>query len=553
MCADEGPMNKQRVAAMRDAAKTLREKVNQNYETTAELMKEVLTLVDYEPFPVNQHLVRNFPLPLPPPLTRFASSSSSAAFPATAYHVSRSDGAKGNDAICDDGSDQNRNTIGSDSGTSPLSASSPVQSASRPSDLPDPESLCPGMAWSDGIEECVSDFRGRYLVAERDLSPGETIFVEKGFVTVITDKQSKVFCESCQSCPEASITFIKCSSCKSVVWCSNSCREKSMREFHEYECPTKLQLSPLKTDHFYLAMRMVIRGWDNALHKYLKGVSIGESIGMADEFSLMENRGKLSFEKTIDAAVMTKVFLWVLKSTGFVQGLQGQIALKGSEMAPHPSEYESLDHFLATTILSHWIRIQCNAFQHNFLQVIQQNPNHYRKQVEIEPYKPLGFGVMVSLKIAQMNHSCRPNCDYYFIGDLHIIRTIDFIKKGEEIFITYERLARSMVEKEDRSLHVAKNYGFGCFCTHCNTPGLDLCELYALENVADAQEKAEIEEQMDEAAILMRHTQVEEALQLLFRLKQLCAEKSMFWTASEIDERIDDCFGLKGTKIFVVF
>ena len=46
---------------------------------------------------------------------------------------------------------------------------------------------------------------------------------------------------------------------------------------------------------------------------------------------------------------------------------------------------------------------------------------------------------------------------------------------------------------------------------------------------------------------------VQEALQLLFRLKQRCVEKSMFWTASEIDERIDDCFGLKGTKIFVVF
>ena len=44
-----------------------------------------------------------------------------------------------------------------------------------------------------------------------------------------------------------------------------------MREFHQYECYTKSQLSPLKTDHFYLALRMLIRGWDNALQKYLKG------------------------------------------------------------------------------------------------------------------------------------------------------------------------------------------------------------------------------------------------------------------------------------------
>ena len=64
----------------------------------------------------------------------------------------------------------------------------------------------------------------------------------------------------------------------------------------------------------------------------ISGVSIGESEGMADEFSLMENRGKLSFEKIIDAAIMSKVFLWILKSTGFVQGLREQIALRDNQV-----------------------------------------------------------------------------------------------------------------------------------------------------------------------------------------------------------------------------
>jgi len=516
MPGDDGPMNNERIWKIREVSKKLCGKVNRDYATTADLMREVMTLEDYEPFPVDEHLVADYPLPLPTPLTRFSSSSSTS-------------------ANCDGVSDG-------------LNTPTLHESAASPS-LP----LTPGEARSDGIEECVSDFRGRYLIASRDLVPGETLLVERGFATVIADKQTKVFCEACQAYPEPSTTYSKCPSCKTVVWCSNSCRERSMQDFHRYECSTKSQLSPLKTDHFYLAMRMLIRGWDNALHKYIRGISVGEALGMADEFSLMENKTKMSFEKTIEAAVMCKVYLWILKSTGFVERLQNQIEQKEAQENEYSAQYISLDHFLATTILAHWIRIQCNAFQHNFLQVIKHNPNHYRKLPEIEPYKPIGFGVQVSLKIAQINHSCRPNCDYYFLGDLHIIRTIDHIKKGQEIFITYERIARSMVEKEDRSPHVAKNYGFACFCPYCNTPGLDFCELYAMENEASAEDKAEVELRMDEAAEHMRHNHVEEALQLLFQLKQSCIMKSMFWTASEIDERIDDCFGLLGTIIVVTF
>lgn len=306
----------------------------------------------------------------------------------------------------------------------------------------------------------------------------------------------------------------------------------------------------LKTDHFYLAMRMLIRGWQNAIHKFQTGNSVGESMGMADEFSLLENKDKLSFEKTIEAAVMSKVYLWILKAAGFVDQIQDKIR---QEYGVENLDVEKLDHFLASTLLSHWIRIQCNAFQHNFMQVIKHNPNHYRKETTIEPYKPVGFGVLLSLKIAQINHSCRPNCDYYFVDDTHIIRTIDHVKKGEEIFITYERIARSMIEKEDRSPHVAKNYGFSCFCSYCNTPGIDFCELYALEDKVDASTKQQIEAQIEEATQIMFRNKVEEALTAFFRLKQMCVEKSMFWTSSEIDERIDECFGLLGTKIYVVF
>ena len=157
---------------------------NRLFVMLADLMKEVLTLVDYEPFPLDQHLVPNFPLPLPPPLPRFSSNA----------NAGSAHSANGEHTTCNVANDLNGND--SRLTSSPTNATPSVEEAAdmdaTTAFLPDPESLCPGVAWSDGIEECVSDFRGRYLIAGRDLKPGETLFVEKGFVTVITDKQSKV-------------------------------------------------------------------------------------------------------------------------------------------------------------------------------------------------------------------------------------------------------------------------------------------------------------------------------------------------------------------------
>ena len=71
-------------------------------------------------------------------------------------------------------------------------------------------------------------------------------------------------------------------------------------------------------------------------------MSIGESLEMADEFSLVENRGKLSFEKTVEAAVRCKVFLWVLKAAGFVHRLQEQINVKQQQASVNTQHYTTV-------------------------------------------------------------------------------------------------------------------------------------------------------------------------------------------------------------------
>ena len=50
---------------------------------------------------------------------------------------------------------------------------------------------------------------------------------------------------------------------------------------------------------------------------------------------------------------------------------------------------------------------------------------------------------------------------------------------------------------------------FACFCAYCNTPGIDFCELYALEEQVDPSVKRQIEADMEEASQLVFHSKIE--------------------------------------------
>lgn len=467
--------------------------------SSADLMKHVIGL-QWEPFRLEDHLVKDYPIPLPAPEI----------FPPPPG-----------------GED--------DSLLSPL----PMHSG-------------PGtyVSYCDGIRECRSEERGRYMVASRDLKPGETLLREKAFAHIINEKHSKLFCGNCVMYPIPEPQLIRCHDCKSIVWCSETCRDASMRLYHRYECASmKYITSIFKADHYYMAMRMVIRGWRNLLYKLLTGSSLGEAAAAPDEFDLLENRDKISFEKFVEAGVTAKVFLWLLKAGGFVNQLVGHIAQR-HEIASHQDAaelHQCVERFVGGTLLAHWVRIQCNAFQLNAQVVMKRehHPMHAEAPVYF-PQKTIGFGTALFLKVSQINHSCRPNCDFYFTEKDQNVHTIEEIKEGEEIFITYERLARIFWEKEDRSLHVARHYGFHCFCKHCNTPGLDLCELYQQEESVPIETKSKMANLVDQTEHLTESLKIEEALKDLFELKKTCLEERMYWTASDVDDKISDCYGMLG-------
>ncbi|KAI8268114.1 N-lysine methyltransferase SMYD2-A [Colletotrichum sp. SAR11_239] len=67
------------------------------------------------------------------------------------------------------------------------------------------------------------------------------------------------------------------------------------------------------------------------------------------------------------------------------------------------------------------------------------------------------------VRAAYINHSCVPNAKREFVGDLMVIRSLRKIKKGEEIFHSYDESG----DYEARQAALMTTWGFECGCALC--------------------------------------------------------------------------------------
>ncbi|CAJ1365689.1 unnamed protein product [Effrenium voratum] len=65
---------------------------------------------------------------------------------------------------------------------------------------------------------------------------------------------------------------------------------------------------------------------------------------------------------------------------------------------------------------------------------------------------------------AFVNHSCRPNVNFTFVGDLLLCRATRKMKAGEELFASYVRLDRPL---RQRRSELSATYEFHCTCARC--------------------------------------------------------------------------------------
>ena len=97
--------------------------------------------------------------------------------------------------------------------------------------LAQPSPLYPGLTRK--VQLVSSPDKGRHLLAQETISPGEILAVDTGALTVLSPARSS---SNCGECLASTLTPHHCPTCRAVVFCSSQCRAAALASHHSHEC-----------------------------------------------------------------------------------------------------------------------------------------------------------------------------------------------------------------------------------------------------------------------------------------------------------------------------
>ncbi|KAK7084937.1 hypothetical protein SK128_013959 [Halocaridina rubra] len=292
----------------------------------------------------------------------------------------------------------------------------------EPPFLQDPNPVIP--AFSKAVKVVCTPKKGRGLVATRNIKPGEILAVEDAFCLNVAEPRVYSYCGHCAT---VCIDPLPCPGCGVIVYCSFTCRNKSLTGEHWLECRIVPILLPLGL----ISYSQVIRMFRHYSHKQVMGIidevkkekrvkleeagrnsqGIYSSNSYRPVYRLCSHKEKLSFEQLLEfcqiAYVLTKL---LIKSERYF------VDEKGVPYVP------SKNDCIATgaIVLSNIIKLEHNS--------IKLHDNKQRSSY-------IGEGLFLALSL--INHSCVPSAFHYTIGRTMVVRARRPIREGEEISISY--------------------------------------------------------------------------------------------------------------------
>lgn len=328
--------------------------------------------------------------------------------------------------------------------------------------LVDPSPTIPALSAS--VRMAYTPSQGRYLVAERDIHPGDVLVAETGYCSILhLDSSLRTHCSNCLS---RCLTPVPCPSCTRVVFCSSFCCIQGLSYFHRQECnilPTLAALDMGKNS--VLAYRILT----HTTHKKLKALmpelleeskhKAPESLGFNTQgiysssdyktiYHLVHNKEQRSvsdlFKRCAMALTLTK--LMIASKNHFV-------AEDGKPVMP------TQEDILLTgcTLFIHMMNLPCNAHSVTELEV---NVSRFQESTTQE----IGSGAFGVLSLT--NHSCNPAAARSSYGNVVVLRAIRFIPQGGEVTDSYgEHYGISPCEA--RRVELLQQYCFTCTCEAC--------------------------------------------------------------------------------------
>ncbi|KAM3965894.1 LOW QUALITY PROTEIN: SET and MYND domain containing, class 4, member 4 [Aphomia sociella] len=315
------------------------------------------------------------------------------------------------------------------------------------------------------LKVVYNDTMGRHVVAKEDIKVGDVLVQEEPY-TLLLMKTQYLF--SCGYCLSRRMNLLPCHKCCYVLYCSENCRLKAWKDYHETECSLTAMLLDMQfTKLEWLALRTVIKArndhqsWSD-LFKTIEAVDgsdieckghvkendklVYNSKYYASVHSLSSNIEKRSvsdiFQKSVTAAVF---FDMLIKYTNFLDSDSIDTKMEARKC-------------VAGMLLHHIMTVPTNM--HGIQSTMQSKQGSY---VEDENIASAAYAYH-----SLFNHSCSPNVvRVNILGSAKMVLiALRPIKKGMQIFDNYG-YHHALQDFETRQSSLRFQYKFTCCCEAC--------------------------------------------------------------------------------------
>lgn len=301
--------------------------------------------------------------------------------------------------------------------------------------------------------------RGRFIVATRDILPGEVLLIEKPYASILLADH---YGDHCYHCFKHTLAPYPCSGCCYAMYCSNQCRNISQETYHRFECSNMDFLRAAGVDKFaYLSLRTLAATPLPDLLRYRKATGqyqAGDSLLVgcnrlgqytSDEYhaicNLVTHADDRNAHDLFRRAIIAIALLRCLQQSGYFASLD-------------PEERTSdVLTYVGGLLLSHLQSFPCNAHE---ISEFGLDPGAV---VESVPHE-LGAGIYATLSL--FNHSCDPGASRNFYADVCVVRAIKSIRSGCEVSDNYGAVY-AVQSREERQKKLRPQYFFDCRCEAC--------------------------------------------------------------------------------------
>ncbi|XP_034945533.1 SET and MYND domain-containing protein 4-like [Chelonus insularis] len=338
----------------------------------------------------------------------------------------------------------------------------------KPYEKPDnshivPHILNPHEIYSDAsnaIELKYSKQFGRHFVAARDIKPSEILVRQRAYAIAPSNQFLYTYCWNCSKRAWAGVP---CEHCVNVIYCDERCRDEAWNNYHELECPflTFMSLNRL-ADTELMGMKLTIKALKGAESIEVLKDNLKTVDAVSDPLLKGFIEGKMDGTKYENVYTLTRSFPFKCKTRYYVENLirctkmlfalikstkiLGEEIKTMSDLADNESAL-----FIGELLIRNMDIAEMNCYD---IANLSNKRDFYNR------------GIQLSCLTSFFNHSCDPNACMVHAGDIMGIRSLQIIKKGEQIFVNYMNRYEECPTSYRQKIHEDR-YNFLCECHAC--------------------------------------------------------------------------------------